>query len=405
MLTPTQKVLMRWGTTPAPLAPRVAVATGSFRSGKTRGGVNVAYAHSKLWPGGYRPLVGKTREVANRNMAGRLAEIARADGYIIEPKETAERYKTGPSAWAMVGAPTSATQDVLQGGTIAFGLLDEGGLLPERVVKQALGRLSSERSKLLITLNPESPAHWLNEYLIERDVPVLRLHVPLAENHAISRDTRDFYDAVFDGVDHDRYVKGEWTSRYGLMYPDPFFCDPPPAQPAEVGVGIDFGSATPTAAVWFARYQAQPDLFYAIDEYSHGPGDGPARTIGQHVDAILARWRLHTQPVIDPSAHALRIEFTDRGVVALKGRNDVVWGVDQVNAAFSARRLAVASSCPRLRRQMAVVEWDETAAERGESKQVKRNDHLVDAMRYWGSLRLAGVASAPRAMPEVLRWR
>ena len=406
MLTPTQKLVIRWALTPAPKAPRVFIMEGSVRSGKTRAAVNGAYAHSRRWPGGYRPLVGATREVANGTMAPRLAELAGADGIVLEPREVAERYVTGGSVWSIVGAPTRVAQNVLQGRTIAFGILDEAGLLPRRVVTQALARLSDDRSKLVLTLNPENPAHWLNEYLLERDIPAVVRHVPLTENHALSQNTRDFYDVVFEGVDHERYVSGNWVARYGLVYPAPVFADPPNQSPAEITVGIDYGAATPTAAVWLARYSGHPERYFVIDEYEHdGSSSRAPRTLAEHCDEIMRRYPLAGPPVIDPSAAGMRIELAARGVHVLRGNNAVVEGADRVNAAFAQRRLAVASSCRRLRRQLRTVEWDEGAAERGESKQVKRGDHLVDALRYWGSIYLRGAERQPRPAPEVLQWR
>ena len=46
------------------------------------------------------------------------------------------------------------------------------------------------------------------------------------------------------------------------------------------------------------------------------------------------------------------------------------------------RRIKVEKRCINIRREIDSYVWDEKAAQRGEERPVKENDHAMDALRY-----------------------
>ena len=67
----------------------------------------------------------------------------------------------------------------------------------------------------------------------------------------------------------------------------------------------------------------------------------------------------------------------------LKANNDVLDGIRLVGMLLNLEKLVFASSCVETIKEFASYIWDEKAAQRGEDRPVKENDHAMDAVRYF----------------------
>ena len=73
-------------------------------------------------------------------------------------------------------------------------------------------------------------------------------------------------------------------------------------------------------------------------------------------------------------------ELRSRGFYVKPANNEVLDGIRVVSTLLSGRKIRIHQSCIGLRSEMQSYSWDEKAAERGEEKPVKQQDHGPDAL-------------------------
>ena len=86
--------------------------------------------------------------------------------------------------------------------------------------------------------------------------------------------------------------------------------------------------------------------------------------------------------VIDPSALSLKTELRNRGYRMKDANNDVINGIRYVSTMFALKKLLINKKCKSLINELHSYVWDAKAAEHGDERPVKTNDHAVDALRY-----------------------
>jgi phage terminase large subunit len=87
--------------------------------------------------------------------------------------------------------------------------------------------------------------------------------------------------------------------------------------------------------------------------------------------------------VVDPSAKSFITELRQRGFYVKEGDNDVLDGIRETATLITRNKLHVHERCKGLLNEFHSYVWDEKAAQRGEEKPVKMQDHGMDAMRYY----------------------
>ncbi|MFZ2587736.1 MAG: terminase family protein [Alphaproteobacteria bacterium] len=142
-------------------------------------------------------------------------------------------------------------------------------------------------------------------------------------------------------------------------------------------VGVDFGWANPTAAVWLA-YDADNDVVYVVDCYVRAEA-----TPAEHAAEVLGRgaW---IPAVCDPAGQAANARdgvslvemYAAAGVRFTPADNSVEAGLMQVLERMRSGRLKVFADLAPWWGEFRSYQRD------GKGKIVKRNDHLMDAMRY-----------------------
>lgn len=86
---------------------------------------------------------------------------------------------------------------------------------------------------------------------------------------------------------------------------------------------------------------------------------------------------------MDPSAASFMNQlWTERVPGIAPAVNDVLDGIRSVGVALGSGLLRIHRSCEGLLGELPGYAWDEKAAERGEDKPLKADDHSADALRY-----------------------
>ncbi|MDA6141375.1 hypothetical protein OSK03_26710, partial [Escherichia coli] len=90
-----------------------------------------------------------------------------------------------------------------------------------------------------------------------------------------------------------------------------------------------------------------------------------------------------TGVIIDPSAASFIAQLKQDRFRVIKAVNDVADGIRNVASALKRKLIYYNDCCKETFREFASYIWDEKAANRGEEKPVKQNDHHLDSDRYF----------------------
>ncbi len=200
--------------------------------------------------------------------------------------------------------------------------------------------------------------------------------------------------------------EGKFIALHGLIYADfkPERHEVPDraALPKNVNVvvGIDPGIRNRTAVVWV--YLTHDDKMVVFQEGYYQ--DMTVKQVCEEIHKTNADYEVSPlYYVIDPAARnknhqtgrSDQMEYADHGIVTIAGQNSVTAGINRVRERFQSERLLISESCVHLVNELQMYRWKQPPKSGEDSRQapVKKDDHLVDALRY-------AVMSRPH-LPEV----
>lgn len=374
---------------------RINVWEGSIRSGKTIGSLVRWLMHVAAvrdLPGELF-MFGRTRDSVARNVFGPLTTPA-----LFGPIVRHINYTAGaPTATILgqnvhvLGANDKQAEEKVRGltGKGAYG--DELTTIPAPFFKQTLGRLSVEGAKLYGTTNPDNPAHWLRqEYLLDPDLNLRSWHFTIDDNvHHLGREFVENLKTEYKGLWYKRFILGLWVQAEGAIY-EMFdearhVVDELPPIARVLATGIDYGTTNPFAAVTLAL-TADGRLCFTR-EYRHDPRKARKQLTDAEFSAELREWLARSDPprwlAIDPSAESFQLQLHRDGVRGIADAdNAVADGIRLFASLLATDRLVIHKSCAGLIGEIPGYVWDDKAAEKGEDRPVKKDDHSVDAARY-----------------------
>ena len=356
---------------------------GSIRTGKSLGSAYAMLAHMKRYynqAGVDYLLGGHTSGSAIRNVVPYIMRLAR---YYRMPCH----YRSGANPSIDVlgnrihifGGDKETSQDKIQGMTVGMVFIDELTRVTQSFYDMATTRASLPNAVILATMNKDSEYHWTAQdvYYPIRD-GLMNGHIVEAKVDDATGMPDEFFKDVRSGLPafrQQRLLDNEFAEAEGLVYPH-FTIQNPPAntKPDLHIVGVDWGMKGVTAGVRLERYG---DAWYVVDEYYHtGRVDGEL-TAGEHAGRILTQLGGWQWIVVDPSASVLIYALNKLTSKVQYAQNDVIEGIQSVDAAFRRQQLFVSTECPQLLRELSTYVWKDTI-----EKPEKKNDHAVDALRY-----------------------
>jgi len=203
--------------------------------------------------------------------------------------------------------------------------------------------------------------------------------------------------------------EGKFVALHGLIYADfdqgrHVVPQRPLPSNVNVVVGIDPGIRNRTAVVWM--YLTPDDQMVVFEEgYYEGM---TVRQVSEHILHTNARYDIHPlYYVIDPAARnknhqtgrSDQMEYADHGIVTIAGQNSVTAGINRIRERFQSERIFISDNCIHLVDELHKYRWKQPPRSGEDSRQapVKKDDHLVDALRY-------AVMSRPY-LPEEMQHR
>lgn len=365
---------------------RFCIWVGAVRSGKTFASILKLIDLLKNGPFGAVMIVGVNRDSIQRNV---LLDLYRLLGFPPPSSKTTEAYLYKRNIY-FVGAHDEGAVRRIQGSTLAIAYVDEATCIPEPFWNMLLSRCSVKGAQILATCNPESPAHWLKKKFIDRkdELDLSCWHFTLDDNPSLDKTYVENLKKEYTGSWYQRLILGEWAMAQGAIFPefdsDNLF-DKDCQQPNYWVGGLDYGTTNPTACHLGAiTPRVWPQIRIEDEYYYDSEKAGRSKTDAELADDIKAfiSWRPIRALYVDPAAASIKLELRARGLPVVDANNDVLFGIKMMSKFIANKNLVIRKSCKNLIEQIQGYAWDPKAAERGEDKPIKKQDHAVDACRY-----------------------
>jgi len=317
------------------------------------------------------------------------------------------------------GYADSDSHEAISGATIGLSYLTEGIYCHEDFHRQLVARLSIDEgldrySMLFGDTNPGSPLHWLWQNVINNsellDSGDLRAFpFTFYSNPWLTEATREMLRRQYipGSIWFKRMVQGLWAMAEGVIYADFFneklnMCTPAqlPKTFDELWASMDYGTTNVFVIGLWGRFR---DRDYLIDAWEHDGAKRGHKTNGQYLAEIacfLGEYSLFykmkiAELIIDPSAASFKADLDDTetddvghkawrklAIPVRDADNEVEPGIKTVSEAMFNSTLIICNRIKRAFDEIGTYAWDVKAQERGEDKPIKRNDHVLDMIRY-----------------------
>lgn len=405
-----QLMVLGWWLLPQYKKLNAIICDGAVRSGKTIA-MSFSYINwaTEKFNGMNFALCGKTISSCRRNVVQPLKQMLLSRGYSVVDnhsmnvltisrtwKTSKGNVRTSTNYFYIFGGTNEASQDLVQGITLAGVLFDEVALMPESFVNQATARCSVEGAKFWFNCNPGTPFHWFNEKWINdcENKKALHLHFTMDDNLSLSEETKDRYKSLYTGVFYKRFILGLWVMADGVVYP--MFDVDIHAQKLQrnwtrIFISADFGIQNATTFGIFGYY-APEKRYHQIASYYHNGRKEGQKTVAEYVADLIGfiqeNMVIPEYMTVDPSASALIIElrknsfFKRHKIKIIPAKNNVELGIQVVSYLLNQRKFTLDPSCTNDIEEFASYVWDEDKLDKGKEEIVKINDHAMDKIRY-----------------------
>ena len=303
-----------------------------------------------------------------------------------------------------LGAEKVSQVAKIQGMSVKYCYGDEIAKWNPEVFHMLQSRLDKAYSRFDGACNPESPGHWLKEFIDNPEIDAYVQKYVIFDNPFLPKEFVDNLCKEYEGtVYYGRYILGEWTLAEGLIYPmyEDAIAEPPADDtPDEYRMSVDYGTQNAFAAIMWAHYP-ESRIWWAVDEYYYSGRDtGIQKTdeeYAEDLDRFIGKYvkgRLKTY--IDPSAASFitLLQKREGKYRVLKADNAVADGIRETATALKTGLIKIAPTLTNWKKEAQGYVWDDKAAE---DKPVKVADHLMDSMRYF--VKSTRIAVPKRTIP------
>ena len=359
------------------------IMSGAVRSGKTHGSYYLLPMRVKHQGKGDFLLIGKTERTLKRNVLNPMRNLF-GEGLISHVYGDGEIKLFGRHAY-IVGANDERAVTKIQGMGIVYGYGDEVPTWPESFFEMLKSRLSEPGAKFDGTCNPESPYHWLKEF-IDTAGNLRHWHFHIDDNPFLDRDFVESLKSEYTGLWYKRYIEGLWVLAEGVIYDmwdeGKHVVDELP-EARDYYVSIDYGTGNPTA---FGLYGVAGSAWkvkeYFYDHTKHGRQKTDSEfseDLKKFLGGITPK-----QIIVDPSALSFKTQLKKDGFLNVKDAdNSVIDGIRTQATMLQTGKYKVHRSCRETIREYSGYVWDTKAQAKGEDKPMKQNDHTKDEERYF----------------------
>lgn len=388
------------------------ICDGSIRAGKTTAmAMSFVFWAMDSFDECNLALCGKTINSLRRNVIKQLTRVLISRGYQVQ-EHRSENYITislgdVSNDFYLFGGKDEASQDLIQGITLAGIFFDEVALMPESFVNQAVGRCSVEGSKFWFNCNPDSPNHYFKTNWIDKltEKNLIRIHFAMEDNPSLSAKTIQRYKSLFVGVFYDRFILGLWVMAQGLIYPkyqEALVDSLPDGKKENDIISIDYGTMNAFAAILWSKYgntwYGHKNYYYSgrdtgiqktDDEYLKDIEDKFADVINEYKGKVKEYSKYGGMPpqkikvIIDPSAASfIALLRKTEWAKVIPADNAVLDGIRETASTMNLGIIKIVDNkdMEPWKKEAGGYVWDEKAVD---DKPVKVDDHDLDSTRYF----------------------
>ena len=198
---------------------RFNIKTGATRSGKTY--LDILYTipsriRERTGKDGLNVILGVTNSTIERNVLQPLRELY-GDKLVGTINSHNIAHLFGEDVYCL-GAEKVSQVSKIRGASIKYCYCDELAEYNQEVFELLKSRLDKEYSVLDGTLNPESPTHWLKQFL-DSDADIYCQTYTIFDNPFLPKKFVENLCKEYEGtVYYNRYILGQWCSAEGLIY-------------------------------------------------------------------------------------------------------------------------------------------------------------------------------------------
>lgn len=362
------------------------IKSGATRSGKTYLDYFMIPKRIRATQGqGLIVILGNTKGTIERNILEPMRNIYGGNlvGNISSDNTV---HLFGKKAYAL-GADKKNRVEVIQGAGIEYCYGDEITTWSEEVFHMLKSRLDKPNSVFDGTCNPDNPGHWFKQFL-DSDADLYHQHYTIDDNpfldpYFVEQLKKEYLGTIY----YDRFIEGRWVRAEGVIY-DMFSKEKHVVETVEreytqYYIAIDYGTQNPTV---FGLWGLCGDIWYKVKEYHYsGREEGKQKTDAQYADDLgkfvgLLNIRAI---IVDPSAASFIAELRKRRWYVLQANNNVLNGIRNVATALNQELIKYNDCCEQTFEEFESYSWDKRAAENGEDRPIKENDHHMDSDRYF----------------------
>ena len=322
---------------------------GAVRSGKSYVDVNYIIPQRLREVSGYSGLnliLGVSRETIERDVLQPMREMytGRLVG-TINNRNIA--YICGEEVYCL-GAEKITQVAKIQGMSVKYCYGDEIAKWNPEVFAMLQSRLDKPYSVFDGSCNPESPGHWLKEFIDREDIDAYIQKYTIFDNPFLPREFVENLCKEYQGtVYYGRYIEGEWTLAEGLIYPmyQEAIEEPPEGYASAYVISIDYGTMNAFAALLWGKYG---DTWYAVKEYYYsGRETGAQKTddeYGEDIDRFIedVPFAEKLKTIIDPSAASFIALLRKKGKYkVIPADNAVADGIRETAMSLKTGRIKI----------------------------------------------------------------
>lgn len=418
--SPKQEQILYWWTPSSPFKDLAYFqAEGSVRCGKTvLADFSFVNWASYTYDQEEFALCSKTIGTAIRNQVRPLMKVLSVEpSYQVQFRRGREEgshltiYNTDndhENIFWIYGGKDEASQDLIQGKTLAGILFDEPPLMPQSFINQGLARLSVEGAKAWFLNNPENPNHPL--YIettdpLTKDGKLYFLHLVMDDNPSLSEEAKNRIKSQWPigSVYHKRYVLGLRAAAEGRVFP--FFDEDPavgyvvkelPSNFTMYLLGIDYGISNPfVAQLW----GLSGGVWYCIKDFEWDSAKRQKQKTNPEYIEDLARLcyvgdrRIAPdQVLIPPEEPGFQRELMQCAYPELHrsrdADNSILPGIEDLTTLLSLGKFKIFHKCESTIYGLSNLLWDEKKQKQGIDMFLKGGsgapDHAADCSRYIG---------------------
>ena len=366
---------------------KINIWQGAVRSGKTYVSLLRFIRAVSEGPTGEYAILTRTYDSFKRNVLPQIMSFIGADAKHYSGKR--ELVIWGKTI-NVVGCDDERSEYKIRGATFAGAYVDEATIIPESVFKQLISRCVMGGAQIFATTNPDSPYHWLKRDFLDNNPDVKSWEFTLHDNPQLTTDEKAYLTRQYKGIWYKRFIEGLWVMAEGCVYD--FFdtsthvIDFSPSNAQEYIVGIDYGTANPTAFTLLGINRSKfPNMWVEETYFYDSKAHQRQMTDTEQADAFVKfiKGRPIRAIYIDPSAASFKLELYRHGVQNLyDAQNEVLDGIRMVSNFLNNGSLKVCRCNEHLIKEFQSYCWDSKCALTGIDKPLKTNDHILDSLRY-----------------------